>query len=367
MAAKKRKLPEEAIPAPLDSKTLARKLRSRVATGPAPDWLLEFSVHLAGNVRAEIAGGSETPLKIVARGAKLGEYAFPPSIPTRKYSDSRKLMKEVDYPEALTGLLPDHLDLKLTPNAVPRSMRAPARIDSLVKLRRGMVHATTVFRPDDRRVFQDTAFPWCTTGRVDSPNGTGSGVMIGPRHLLTVSHIIQWNSDKTAGWVKFTPAYFDGSAPFGEAWATLTYYEVKVSGPTLDGNEQKHDYVCIVLDRRIGDITGWMGSRAYSTSWDNGNYWRHIGYPGDLTGSSRPSYQRDISFTGTDGPSEHRRINHMGDVWPGQSGGPYFAWWDNEPWPRVVAVQSGQEPSTNTASSGNHMVDLVIRARNEHP
>ena len=47
----------------------------------------------------------------------------------------------------------------------------------------------------------------------------------------------------------------------------------------------------VVLDRRIGDITGWMGSRTYDDSWDGGNYWSHIGYPGDISGGSRPTFQ----------------------------------------------------------------------------
>ena len=61
--------------------------------------------------------------------------------------------------------------------------------------RPGDVHeATTIFGPDNRYIFLDTAFPWCTTGRVDTPGGQASGTMVGPRHLLTCSHTIQWNN-----------------------------------------------------------------------------------------------------------------------------------------------------------------------------
>lgn len=332
-----------------------------------PDLPMEFALHLPGKAKLSVGPARKGALSVLAKGVRLGEYAFPPSIPARRFSSARRLEPEADHALSLTGNLPAHLDRRMIPKPIPRAERVPARYDSLVKLRKGEVHATTIFAPDNRYIFRDTAFPWCTTGRVDTPLGTASGAMIGPRHLLTVSHGIQWNNNNTAGWVKFTPSYYDGAAPFGEAWGTLVYFEVKVTGPTIDGDEQRHDYVVVVLDRRIGDITGWMGSRTYSDSWNNGAYWRHIGYPGDLSGGSRPSYQRDISFTGTDGPSEHRRINHKGDVWPGQSGGPYFAWWANEDWPRAVSVQSGQLPSENTASGGGHMVDLIIRARNEHP
>ncbi len=42
---------------------------------------------------------------------------------------------------------------------------------------------------------------WCCFGRVDSPTGFGSGVMIGPSHLLKVSDIVQWLPNNQAGWI----------------------------------------------------------------------------------------------------------------------------------------------------------------------
>ncbi len=230
------------------------------------------------------------------------------------------------------------------------------------------VEATTIFSPDDRYTFSDTNFPWCTVGRVDTAGGFASGVLIGPRHLLTVSHTMVWNADGSAGWVRFRPSFFDGSAPFGEAWGIRYYVYRKVVGPGLSRAESREDYVVIVLDRNIGDICGWMGSRTYADSWDGGNYWRHIGYPGDLAGGQRPSYERDISLDGDSSDSNsHKRAYHLGDVWPGQSGGPFFAWWSGEDWPRVVAVQSGQNPSTNLAAAGSRLVQLIISARNDFP
>ena len=192
--------------------------------------------------------------------------------------------------------------------------------------------------------------------------------MVGPRHMLTVSHTIQWNSNGTAGWVKFSPSFFDGSTPFGVAWATLVYYQQKVSGPTINRSEGQHDYVVCVLNTRIGDLTSWMGSRSWTDGWDGEPYWRHVGYPGDIAAGQRPSYERDISLDGSFWDrAVHTRIWHRGDVWPGQSGGPYFAWWAGETGPRVVAVQSGQTPDENSASGGAHMVRLIIRALAENP
>jgi V8-like Glu-specific endopeptidase len=193
--------------------------------------------------------------------------------------------------------------------------------------------------------------------------------MVGPRHLLTCSHAIQWKSGGGAGWVKFTPSYFDGSAPFGEAWGTRVYYYNKADGSDgLSRHEEQYDYVVVVLGSRIGDLTGWMGGRSWSDDWDDESYWRHIGYPGDLASGQRPSYQRDIAMDGSFWDREaHTRIFHQGDVWPGQSGGSFFAWWSGENYPSVVAVQSAQNSDENIASGGSDMIDLIIRARSEHP
>lgn len=61
------------------------------------------------------------------------------------------------------------------------------------------------------------------------------------------------------------------------------------------------------------------------------------------------------------------RAKHRGDVWPGQSGGPFFAWWEGEDFPRVVCVQSGQDSDENSASGGAHMVNCIVRALNAQP
>jgi hypothetical protein len=127
--------------------------------------------------------------------------------------------------------------------------------------------------------------------------------MVGPRHVLTCSHAIQWINPPNpyvAGWVKFIPSYFDGSEPFGAAWGTHIYWQQQVSGPTIDATEGRNDYVVVTLDRRMGDLTGWMGSRTYDDGWDGGAYWSHIGYPGDLNSGTRPSFEGGISLNGND-------------------------------------------------------------------
>ena len=218
------------------------------------------------------------------RGAELGTHVFPPAIQgvqakTRRLTAADKRRATAGLPD-LDGFLPDHLPL----NPIPPQVDAKLRVGKFQSGKKvgEQAQATTIFSPDDRYTFNDTAFPWCTVGRIDTAGGVASGVMVGPRHMLTVSHAMVWLAGNSAGWVRFRPSFFDGSAPFGEAWATRWYAYRKCVGPGLSRAEIREDYVVLVLDRRLGDTTGWMGSRTYSDSWDNSNFWRHIGYPGDL-------------------------------------------------------------------------------------
>lgn len=368
---------------PIPSEDVARRVERRERRTDEPPMAATTSVFLPGreptlevtgttvvDTAREPADGSRTyrlDLEIARRS--IGVHAYPPGMTGIALERGRRLYVEQDAPQHLEGHLPDHLDLDPRPARLAKDLRVARRVG--VAGRRPRREATTVFAPDDRYLFNDTSFPWCTCGRVQTPGGTASGVMVGPRHLLTVSHTIAWinpPNPNVADWVKFTPSYFDGSEPFGSAWATHTYWQHQVVGPGVDEIEAQYDYAVCVLDRPIGQLTGWVGTRSYSDDWDGGTYWSHVGYPGDLAGSERPSYQGAVALDGDpDVTDDHEAMFHQADVWPGQSGGPFLGWWEGEPWPRAVAVQSWQSSGQNGASGGASLVDLVIRARDQHP
>lgn len=291
--------------------------------------------------------------------------------------------KDGTGPQQTDGFIPANVAHEFVPPLEPRQWRKPIYIDRneylpvspvlnpvtpLTPLKPvvGRNGQKTIFGADGRRVFYSTAYPWRCIGRVESSLGFASGVMIGPRHLLTCAHIVDWLPGNVTGWLKFSPMYYNGATPYGTAWATRTYFKHKVAGPTIDGTEIQYDYVCIVLDRTIGNLTGWMGSKAYSDSWDGQAYWTHAGYPGDLTGCQRPTYQNSIALDGDFWSfDDNESIAHKADIWPGQSGGPFWAYWDGQPY--AVATQSAHNPNDNFASGGSDLVDLVRRARAEHP
>jgi V8-like Glu-specific endopeptidase len=264
----------------------------------------------------------------------------------------------------LTAFQPDHLARAPVPREVVRPHRTIFETGG-----RDVKRPTTVFTPDERRVFRDTAYPWSTVGLVETNRGAGSGVMIGPRHLLTVSHVIDWEvpAPFAADWVKFTPSAYDDDEPFGHAYANHIYWYVKEDGDGfITGGEGQFDYAVVVLDSRMGERTGWMGARSYSDAWDGLTAWSHMGYPSDLNSGQRPCFQGGFPLDGSAAqPDAHQEIQHKADVFPGQSGGPMFGWWDGDVGPRAVAVQSWQLSGVNGASGGDDLRSLVAQARTD--
>jgi V8-like Glu-specific endopeptidase len=314
-------------------------------------------------------------LLVSVRTRVVGRHFFPPDIPAVALPKRRRSLEmSVDT----GGIVPAHLGISPSPARLARALRVRPRFPSLARgqRRRDLSDPSAIFGADDRYVFSDTSFPWCTCGKVETEAGWGSGVMIGPRHVMTASHVIVWKPNNTAGWVKFTPLKFDSNEPFGHAFAVQTYFWNKADGSDgLNLTEGAFDYVVCVLDSRMGDVTGWMGWRGYDTSWDNGDYWGHVGYPQDVSGGTRPAFIGWQRFLGEDSASlggrSSFRIRHEIDVIPGQSGGPYFGVWPGEPWPRVVGIQSGVNLSgpggDNTSAGGNPLSELIDFARTDMP
>lgn len=261
---------------------------------------------------------------------------------------------------------PPHLHFVLKPPPVPppRRRRGPRR------RRRPTTTPLGVFPPDNRTMFDVTAYPWSAFGRCRAESSF-SGVMVGPRHLLTCSHGINWTAPAgfNADWLTFTPDTFSGSKPFGSTYGEHVYYHRRVGEDPSQPDDVQFDYVVVVLHDRIGEATGWFGVRTYDNAWDSSPVWWHAGYPYDSPYlSTRPTYEDKIVLDGDDThPNEHKAISHRADTPVGHSGGPMFGYWAGEPGPRTVAVQSHSGSSANDASGGGDLVDLVIRARTDFP
>jgi V8-like Glu-specific endopeptidase len=223
---------------------------------------------------------------------------------------------------------------------------------------------TTIFPPDGRVAYYDTRYPWGCLCRVQTAQGSGSGVLIGPRHVLTASHVVDW----TPGWV--TVAVLQQYLTARDtANAVYAYASTRIGPGSISDSDSDEDYAVLVLDKRLGDTYGWFGSRTYDSAWDDEtSAWRNLGYPADRGwAGTTPVYQRDffLNELGADYGSARLIRSDTFDNWPGQSGGPVFGFWDDGPY--VVGVVSGQGSDYNYISGGSLLPSLVSRARSDMP
>lgn len=294
-------------------------------------------------------------------------------------TDPPAIKREPLDPRSVEDLKDRHGGVGSRPSHLPMTYRPELTEKVRPYIRDGNDVPEVVFAPDTRYLFRDPSFPWCTAGRVETAAGTGTGTMIGRRLMVTAGHNVNWDDDDGVGWVKFTPAFYAGDEPFGHAWGTrVVYWERPDSSDGLSDQETAFDYVVVVLDRNMGDLTGYTGYRTYASSWNDGNYWQQIGYPGDLSGTQRPAFFspgsiESVQSRSTAGQSGYV-MGHFMDTSGGHSGGPYWGWWDDEPWPRVVGVHSvgastpGDDTSgDNEAGGGPALSDLVAYARSNYP
>lgn len=273
--------------------------------------------------------------------------------------------------EAERTRVQEHLDLRTEEGEPLRDRETGEELD------RGGI----IFGTDDRYLFHDHAFPWRTTGRIRTAGGTCSGTTIGPRHVLTASHCVNWNDEGGAGWITFSPGSFDGHRPWGEIAATQVIYWLQAPG-MLNDQQTAFDYVVLVMEEEIGNVIGYPGYRTYDDDWNGGEYWQYTGYPGELAGGMRPAFQGDCVVSSTQGQSlsgnSAQVLGHFNEFTPGQSGGAVWGWWDDEPWPRVVGVGStigstaqqrphGRTIGDNEFGGGAALSKLIHWARQNYP
>jgi V8-like Glu-specific endopeptidase len=182
----------------------------------------------------------------------------------------------------------------------------------------------TIIGTDDRRQVTDTTrYPYCATVKLymNFPDGgyMGSGVMIGPKAVLTCGHCVYGNGNWATS-IQVIPGMNGSYMPFGDAWATAC---MTTTAWAFDV-DWTQDYAVIILDRNIGNIAGWL-SIAVSSKEQLLNQWaRTFGYPGDKDYGINmyTDYDKIVSV-------DDYMIGYTIDIMSGQSGSPIVLTQDN--------------------------------------
>jgi len=295
-------------------------------------------------------------LDVETRGSMVpADFARPPVV---RRALNPAILKDIKGPLETEPMRSKFLGL----NPIPKRFRPGPR--PILRRRNGQkVDPLYVFPPDGRWSYHDHHYPWCCFGQVVCGTRVGSGVLIGPRHVLTASHILDWNAPWAAFYANLHGSHHHGVA---HTWCVWYYEKIGDAGGSID-----RDYVVLVLDQYFGtaDKFGCMGAKTYVDDYDDEPYWRSLGYEEDVAAASLPTYQSGISLEEIDGGNAKAMSTRDGDFTHAHSGGPVFAWWDGGPY--VIGVASaGAEDNDglmNIVSGGVAMVRLIKAAREQTP
>jgi Trypsin-like peptidase domain len=275
---------------------------------------------------------------------------------------------------------PEWADRIYHPKMAPRILRPTMRRKSGKRIHsHGYIWGTDV-----RQSFFPAGYPWQCIGKLDvytdpssfRPSSSGTGVLVGPNTVLTASHVVPWNANPAM--IEFTPGYFNGVSTAGPG--VSSFIEAASSYDTDSPPAPAFDFAVLQLQDRLGDSLGWLGTRSYYDGWNDQNFWTLVGYAGAIANAEQPSFQSGINFHDDDEDSNDfgdamELETQNGDSTPGDSGGPYFAFWDDGPY--VVGVDVGGEAEfsinpfapwpfeddNNVASAGPALVQIVKWAR----
>jgi V8-like Glu-specific endopeptidase len=183
----------------------------------------------------------------------------------------------------------------------------------------------------------------------------GSGVMVGPHHVLTVGHNVFYHIMN--GWadsISVYPALNGKSAPFGKLQVVKAY----TFADWTNKNDSNFDMALLILDRSIGKYTGWGGIMSTHDSTLTTQRVSITGYPGDKNLNEMWTMEHIMKSLLTE------MFVYEIDTYPGQSGS--AIWFTKFGLPMIVGVHaSGSYDNYGTRVSHQKFTEFVIRVLSE--
>src|ERR1700722_15716726 len=253
-----------------------------------------------------------------------------------------------DYIEGEFAFEKDHKSMYTVPH---KPQKAPTQS---VKIYRGrpeempcekILKRVLTGKDGRQRVADTTQWPYLFHSQLTMhfPNGEygGSGILVGPHHLLTAAHNV-YDPDKKE-WATRIVAQLglnDDMAPFGDLKAVKIYtFEdwIKKKDPNFD-------LALIILDRSMGIQTGWCGLLCLEDNDLLQEEIRITGYPGDKGFKQMWTMSHAIKKV------EPERIFYDIDTYGGQSGsGIWINKWGN---PYTIGIHTLGEGGMYEGNSG---------------
>ncbi len=205
-----------------------------------------------------------------------------------------------------------------------------------------------LFGSDDRVRVQKTTNPkYRVHGRLEMtfPNGeqyVGSGTMVNHRHVLTAGHCLyDIETEQWATSIKFTAAKDGNSSPISPAYAT---HLVTVKG-WKDYKDSKYDMGMLILNRDVGEETGWFGLSTDTDSTLKRQPVNVTGYPGEKM------FPEMWTMSGSIQNVTEEQFTYTLDTTGGQSGSGVWTQFSNIPGYYCVGIHtSGIQDQYNTAT-----------------
>jgi V8-like Glu-specific endopeptidase len=178
-----------------------------------------------------------------------------------------------------------------------------------------------------------TAYPYDTVVRITDTIGNqdyqASGVLISPDEVLTASHVVDIAGVGAASNIVVTPAYDDGTAPYGSAdGAYFHYIPIADTNGQISNPDSQSDYAVIHLST---PFTG-LGTMGLSPNFEGGLV-TIAGYPTSANGAI-------VASTQTVYPDPNYTLLEGVTLGKGSSGGPLFVGGAADP--QVVGIVSSE-------------------------